>query len=61
MVWHVVERARRARRLERVLVATDDARVRDAVLALGGEALRTAPPHATGTDRVAEAARGLEA
>jgi len=59
MVWHVVERARQARNLDRVLVATDDERVRDAVAGLGGEAVMTAADHASGTDRVAEVARGL--
>ena len=61
LVWHVLDRARRARTLDRVLVATDDPRIRDAVLELGGEAVMTSPEHASGTDRVAEVARGSEA
>jgi 3-deoxy-manno-octulosonate cytidylyltransferase (CMP-KDO synthetase) len=61
MVWHVVERARRARKLSRVLVATDDARIRDAVRERGGEAVMTSPDHLSGTDRVAEAAGNIEA
>lgn len=36
------------------VVATDDARVRDAVEAAGGRAVLTAPDHPSGTDRVAE-------
>jgi 3-deoxy-manno-octulosonate cytidylyltransferase (CMP-KDO synthetase) len=59
MVWHVVERARRAARLDRVLVATDDERIRDAVRERGGEAVMTAAGHPSGTDRAAEVARGL--
>ena len=59
MVWHVVERARRARQLGRILVATDDRRVRDAVRDRGGEAVMTSADHRSGTDRVAEAAREL--
>ena len=59
MIQHVVERARRAARLDLVLVATDDVRVRDAVEAIGGRAVMTSPDHPSGTDRVAEVARGL--
>jgi 3-deoxy-manno-octulosonate cytidylyltransferase (CMP-KDO synthetase) len=61
MVEWVYERARAARRVDRVLVATDDARIVDVVRGFGGEAVLTSTRHATGTDRVAEAARGLEA
>jgi 3-deoxy-manno-octulosonate cytidylyltransferase (CMP-KDO synthetase) len=61
MIQRVYERARLARRLERVLVATDDARIADVVQAFGGEALMTSPAHLSGTDRVAEAARHVAA
>ncbi|TDI13919.1 MAG: 3-deoxy-manno-octulosonate cytidylyltransferase [Acidobacteria bacterium] len=61
LIWHVVERARSARSLDRVLVATDDTRIRDAVEEFGGEAVMTSPDHTSGTDRVAEVARNLEA
>lgn len=44
----------------RVLVATDDARIADAVSAFGGEAIMTAAEHASGTDRLAEVARLCE-
>jgi 3-deoxy-manno-octulosonate cytidylyltransferase (CMP-KDO synthetase) len=57
MVLHVLAAARAARRLDRVLVATDDARIADVVRESGGEALLTSPDAATGTDRLAEAAR----
>jgi 3-deoxy-manno-octulosonate cytidylyltransferase (CMP-KDO synthetase) len=59
MVQHVYERTRRARGIDRVLVATDDARIADAVAAFGGEAMMTSDRHATGTDRLAEAAGRL--
>jgi len=61
MVWHVARRALRARGIARVIVATDDARIRDAVAGLGAEAVLTSPDHPTGTDRLAEVARGLDA
>ncbi|MEO5368697.1 MAG: 3-deoxy-manno-octulosonate cytidylyltransferase [Magnetococcus sp. DMHC-1] len=60
MIQHVYERAAQAR-LDRVLVATDDERIQQAVLAFGGEVIMTSPDHPSGTDRVAEAARHLEA
>ncbi len=61
MIQHVHERAARARRVEHVLVATDDERIAAAVRAFGGEAVLTSPDHATGTDRLAEAARKTDA
>jgi len=54
MIQHVVEAARRSKRLDRVIVATDDARIVEAVEAFGGEVAMTRTDHATGTDRVAE-------
>lgn len=59
MVVHVVDRVRRARRVSRVVVATDAPRIRDVVLAYGGEAVLTSARHRSGTDRVAEAVRKL--
>lgn len=55
MIRHVWERARESG-AERVLVATDDARIADAVAAFGGEARMTRADHASGTDRLAEVA-----
>ncbi len=61
MIQHVVERVRRARYVSRVLVATDDAAIRDAVEGFGGEAVLTRRDHPTGTDRVAEVAAHIAA
>jgi 3-deoxy-manno-octulosonate cytidylyltransferase (CMP-KDO synthetase) len=58
---HVVERASRARLVGRVIVATDDQRIADAVRRDGAEARLTSPSAASGTDRVAEVAESLEA
>jgi len=60
IAW-VIERALQARRLERVLVATDDTRIVEAVAATGAEAVMTSPEHPSGTDRVAEAVQDIEA
>ncbi|MCZ6481504.1 MAG: 3-deoxy-manno-octulosonate cytidylyltransferase [Candidatus Methylomirabilales bacterium] len=59
LVQHVYERARRSKTLARVVVATDDLRIRDAVVAFGGEVQLTGLHHPSGTDRVAEVAASL--
>jgi 3-deoxy-manno-octulosonate cytidylyltransferase (CMP-KDO synthetase) len=56
MIQRVYERARQAKRVHRVIVATDDQRIVKAVEAFGGEARMTRPDHRTGTERVAEVA-----
>jgi 3-deoxy-manno-octulosonate cytidylyltransferase (CMP-KDO synthetase) len=61
MIQHVVERARGATAVDRVVVLTDDERVRDAVLAFGGECEMTPAGCPSGTDRVAWAARDWDA
>jgi 3-deoxy-manno-octulosonate cytidylyltransferase (CMP-KDO synthetase) len=61
MIQYVYEAACRARLLDQVYVATDDRRIADAVENFGGRACMTSPDHNTGTDRVAEAAAGVEA
>jgi len=59
MIRHVFERARAADGVDRVIVATDDERIRDAVHAFGGETVMTRPDHPSGTDRLAEAVERL--
>jgi 3-deoxy-manno-octulosonate cytidylyltransferase (CMP-KDO synthetase) len=59
MVEHVYRRAGRARGVAGVVVATDDQRIADAVERFGGRWVMTDPTHASGTDRIAEVARGL--
>jgi 3-deoxy-manno-octulosonate cytidylyltransferase (CMP-KDO synthetase) len=61
MIWYVWDAARRAKLASRVVVATDDVRIADAVRAFGGEVAMTSPDCASGTDRVAEVARTLDA
>ena len=53
VIQHVFERASRA--LDAVVVATDDERIRQAVLDFGGRAVMTSPAHHSGTDRCWEA------
>ena len=61
MIVRVWQQACLARRPDRVLVATDDARVARAVQAAGGQAVMTRPDHASGSDRAWEAAQALDA
>jgi 3-deoxy-manno-octulosonate cytidylyltransferase (CMP-KDO synthetase) len=61
MIQRVYARAAAARGVERVLVATDDARIADAVRRFDGEVAMTRSDHRSGTDRIAEVARGLDA
>jgi 3-deoxy-manno-octulosonate cytidylyltransferase (CMP-KDO synthetase) len=56
LVQHVYERASMARYLTRVVVATDDQRIADAVCGFGGAVCMTNHEHPSGTDRVAEVA-----
>jgi 3-deoxy-manno-octulosonate cytidylyltransferase (CMP-KDO synthetase) len=56
MLQHVYERASQARYLTKVIIATDDERIRDAARAFGAQVRMTRPDHASGTDRVAEVA-----
>jgi 3-deoxy-manno-octulosonate cytidylyltransferase (CMP-KDO synthetase) len=60
LIQHVVEAARLAKSFRRIIVATDDARIAEAVAAFGGETMMTRADHATGTDRVAEIAARLD-
>jgi 3-deoxy-manno-octulosonate cytidylyltransferase (CMP-KDO synthetase) len=60
MIVHVLERVARCQSVGRILVATDDARIMDAVRAAGFEARMTDPAHPNGTSRVAEVARTLD-
>lgn len=59
LIQHVWERCRQCSRLDDLIVATDDARIRDAVIAFGGKAVMTSSDHPTGTDRIAEAIRAM--
>src|SRR3954469_25960328 len=56
LIQHVVEAARRAKSLGRIVGATDAARIAAAVESFGGEAMMSRSDHPTGTDRVAEVA-----
>ena len=60
MIEHVYRRAAAAASVTRVIVATDDRRILDAVQRFGGDAILTAASHQSGTDRLAEVAASLD-
>jgi 3-deoxy-manno-octulosonate cytidylyltransferase (CMP-KDO synthetase) len=60
LIEHVYGRAQKAKGVEDVIVATDSDDVMSAVTAFGGRAVMTSPDHASGTDRIAEVASGLD-
>ncbi|MFN0107208.1 MAG: 3-deoxy-manno-octulosonate cytidylyltransferase, partial [Blastocatellia bacterium] len=60
MVVRVAERARQVAAINRIIIATDDQRIFDAVAAAGEEAVMTSLNHSTGTDRLAEVAAMLD-
>src|SRR5206468_9994475 len=60
LIEHVYRRVEQASLVSRVLVATDDQRIADAVERFGGTAIMTRNDHRSGTDRLAEAARHLD-
>jgi 3-deoxy-manno-octulosonate cytidylyltransferase (CMP-KDO synthetase) len=61
LVQHVYERACQSRRAAEVIIATDDSRIAAAVERFGGKVAWTRRDHPSGTDRVAEVARTLDA
>src|SRR5439155_15641215 len=60
LIQHVYERACESS-ADAVIVATDDARIFDAVKSFGGSVVMTRADHPSGTDRVAEVAEQLDA
>jgi 3-deoxy-manno-octulosonate cytidylyltransferase (CMP-KDO synthetase) len=62
MIQHVYERAKKCQdpEFDEVFVATDDERIYQRVLGFGGAATMTSRSHASGTDRIAEAASHMD-
>src|SRR5205823_73599 len=59
LIQHVWECCRRARNVDKVIVATDDMRIAEAAFAFGAEVSMTSPRHRSGTDRIAEVVRKM--
>lgn len=56
LLQHVWEASQRARRLDHLIIATDDFRIAEAAFAWGAEVAMTSAHHSSGTDRIAEVA-----
>ena len=56
LLQHVWERSRRAKKLDEVIIATDDFRIAEAAFNWGAEVAMTSSKHTSGTDRAAEVA-----
>jgi 3-deoxy-manno-octulosonate cytidylyltransferase (CMP-KDO synthetase) len=56
LLQHVWEASRRAKRLDHLIIATDDFRIAEAAFAWGAEVAMTSANHLSGTDRIAEVA-----
>jgi 3-deoxy-manno-octulosonate cytidylyltransferase (CMP-KDO synthetase) len=61
MIQWVYERASKSKHLQRIIVATEDRRIMNAVWNFGGEAMLTSKGCKSGTDRVAEVSRKIPA
>lgn len=60
MLEQVWRRASMAKKIDRLVIATDDERISSVAIAFGAEVLLTSPDHTCGTDRVAEVVEQLE-
>ena len=59
LIQHVVEQVRKAKSVGRIIVATDDQRIFDAVTSFGGEAMMTDESHPNGTSRIAQVVNAI--
>jgi 3-deoxy-manno-octulosonate cytidylyltransferase (CMP-KDO synthetase) len=61
LILHTLEQAKKARNIDKVIVATDDERILQIVKESGNEAILTSKNHQSGSDRIAEVAENLPA
>ena len=59
LILHTLEQAKKARRISRVIVATDSEKILRIVEASSNEAVMTSETHQSGSDRIAEVAETL--
>ena len=59
LILHTLEQAKRARNVERVIVATDSREILKVIEESGNEAVLTSEKHQSGSDRIAEVAENL--
>jgi 3-deoxy-manno-octulosonate cytidylyltransferase (CMP-KDO synthetase) len=61
LLFYVWDRVRRAKTVDRAIIATDSAEIKQAAIGFGAEVITTSGRCPTGSDRVAEAVKGLAA
>lgn len=59
LILHTLEQAKKARNIDKVIVATDDEKILHIIKESGNEAVLTSPNHQSGSDRIAEVAENL--
>jgi 3-deoxy-manno-octulosonate cytidylyltransferase (CMP-KDO synthetase) len=59
LILHTLEQARKAKNIDKTIVATDDERIIKIINESGNEAVLTSKNHQSGSDRIAEVAAGL--
>ena len=59
LILHTLEQTKKARNIDKVIVATDNERIFKVVTESGNEAAMTSPNHQSGSDRIAEVAENL--
>ena len=60
VIQHVYERAKKAKTLDDLIIATDDDRIIKEVEKFGGKVVFTSKSHSTGTDRLTEVVNALD-
>jgi 3-deoxy-manno-octulosonate cytidylyltransferase (CMP-KDO synthetase) len=60
LIEHVYRRVEQAKLVNQIFIATDDDRIARAVRQFGGSVIMTRDDHSSGTDRLAEAATGMD-
>jgi 3-deoxy-manno-octulosonate cytidylyltransferase (CMP-KDO synthetase) len=61
LIQWVWEGVKSSKKIDRVIIATDDERIEQAAKSFGAEVVMTSPDHHSGTDRVAEVAKNIDA
>ena len=59
LILHTLEQAKKARHIDRVIIATDDENILKVIIESGNEAVLTSVNHQSGSDRIAEVAETL--
>ena len=59
LILHTVEQAKKAKNIDKVIVATDDEKILRVIAESGKDAVMTSEKHQSGSDRIAEVAAGL--